>query len=93
MTDIAFREIKTQNNDLDKAANRSSVEKPLRARIMSPQQVSNIIFSVTHRILAIALRRGIINGIDTLDELWNGQGYHIMVHINYTCITDTTNVV
>lgn len=79
ITDIAFREMKTQNNDMDKAAKRSGIEKPLRARIMSPQQISNIMFSVAHRILALALRRGIINGIDTLDDLWNGKGYYITV--------------
>lgn len=79
IADIAFREMKTQHHDLDRAANKAGIEKPLRARIMNPQQVSNVIFSITHRILAIALRRGIIQGIHTLDELWNSQGYHIMV--------------
>ncbi|KFY24058.1 hypothetical protein V493_05469 [Pseudogymnoascus sp. VKM F-4281 (FW-2241)] len=81
--------MKTQNNDINKAANRGSVEKTLRARIMSPQQVSNMIFSAAHRILAIALRRGVIEGIETLDEI--GMAKSTMLYSDSSNINDGSN--
>lgn len=46
---------------------------PRTYRIEAPRQPELLIFSILHRALAIALRRGLIEGIDTLDELfaWN----------------------
>lgn len=38
-----------------------------------------MIFSVPHRLLAIALRRDILVGINTIDELFNGRFQNILI--------------
>ncbi|KAH7179833.1 uncharacterized protein B0J16DRAFT_403121 [Fusarium flagelliforme] len=38
------------------------------------------ISSIPHRLLVIALRRGIIEGTNTIDKLINGQYHYIMIN-------------
>ena len=52
-------------------------KKTLRFHIVSPQRTRNLVFSIAHRLLVIALRRGAIDGIETLDELFAKDNFYI----------------
>lgn len=57
---------------------------PLRLNMTSPE-VQNIVFSVPHRLLVIALRRAILEGIETIDDLLSSDLNEIRVkrkHLN-----------
>lgn len=59
--------------------------KPLVCQIVPPQNGENIIFSITHRAVIMAMRRGILEGIDTLDELFDGRGGRKSHQIKVSC--------
>ncbi|SMY26934.1 unnamed protein product [Zymoseptoria tritici ST99CH_1A5] len=50
----------------------------LKCQVPAPDP-ENIIFSVPHRLLVIALRRGLLDGIETLDELLDYKGQFIQI--------------
>lgn len=59
---------------------------PLQLRLPSPQP-ANIVFSAAHRLLVIAIRRGILQDIDSLDDLFAYDRFQIFVkdrHLNDT---------
>ncbi|RSM09045.1 hypothetical protein CDV31_007907 [Fusarium ambrosium] len=49
----------------------------LRCIIKSPQNATNLIFSVHHRLLAMTLRRQVLDGIETLDQLFDSTRKYI----------------
>ncbi|OBT86741.1 hypothetical protein VE02_06274 [Pseudogymnoascus sp. 03VT05] len=77
--DIKFIVVKTNHQDAEAASKASKPSRSIRCRVMSPNLIDNLVFSVPHRILIIALRRKAIAGIDTLDELLNGEALNIQV--------------
>lgn len=77
--DVTFRVVKTNQADPEEGNNSRSPQRPIRCRVMPPKCTENLIFSVPHRLLVIALRRGAIEGIETLEELLTGNGISIMV--------------
>ncbi|KAK4545856.1 hypothetical protein LTR36_002420 [Oleoguttula mirabilis] len=46
---------------------------------MDSPQARNLIFSPAHRLLVISLRRGVLQGISSIDELLNYSGYVIPI--------------
>ena len=53
---------------------------PLTLRLSSPRP-ENIVFSPAHRLLVIAIRREILENIDTLEDLFEGKQHEIMVKL------------
>lgn len=76
---ITIRNLKTNYKDPEKARNKGSAPSELKCIIKSPQVVSNLIFSIPHRLLVIAIRRGILAGIQTLDQLLSSELQYITV--------------
>ena len=77
---IVFRSLKTNRADPESAlAPAVAGNKQLRCKVMPPQLVENLVFSIPHRLLVIALRRGYLDGIDSLDELLDGDKMNILV--------------
>lgn len=83
IADITFRVVKTNQADPEEGNNSRSPQRPIRCRVMPPKSNDNLVFSVPHRLLVIALRRGAIEGVTTLEELLTGNGVNIMVIYNY----------
>jgi hypothetical protein len=69
---LTLRNLKTTRLDPEARADRTRQDQ-LVFNILSPQNKANIPFSVPHRILVIALRRGAILGIDTLEDLLSDE--------------------
>jgi hypothetical protein len=65
---IRFRTLKTNTTDPEFA----HLNKTLLFKLLCPQKVSNLPFSIHHRILAIALRRKALIAIDSIAEHFNG---------------------
>jgi hypothetical protein len=82
MVDIVFRNLKTNTVDMERASTLSMPSKTLECRLMPPKITDNLIFSIPHRLLVIALRRGLLVGISTTDELLNGSQYNIRASHN-----------
>ncbi|CAJ0540123.1 Ff.00g073930.m01.CDS01 [Fusarium sp. VM40] len=76
---ITIRNLKTNYKDPEKARNKGSAPSELKCIIKSPQVVSNLIFSIPHRLLVIAIRRGILAGIQTLDQLLSSELQYITI--------------
>ena len=81
---IDIRNLKTNTVDhereyLSKGPGGSYGNRVLTFRIGSPQRAATLWMSVPHRILIIALRRQILVGIETLDELFDGD--KALIHI------------
>ena len=53
--------------------------KNLVFEVSSPSKAANLLLSVPHRLLVIALRRGVLEGISTVKELVDGQQMHIKI--------------
>ncbi|CAK1363865.1 unnamed protein product [Cercospora beticola] len=53
---------------------------PLTLRFSSPRP-ENIVFSPAHRLLVISIRHGILEDIDTLEDLFEGKQHEIMVKL------------
>ena len=62
------------NNEMDAAAK----DKTLTFTIQSPKQPRNLIFSPSHRLLVMAIRRGAIEGIDSIEELLSSDNVNIV---------------
>lgn len=78
--DIVFRSLKTNFEDPASApSNKSPQSRQLKCVVMSPQSIENLLFSIPHRLLVIALRRGILDGIENLDQLFESDLQHIQV--------------
>ncbi|KAF5711462.1 hypothetical protein FGLOB1_4965 [Fusarium globosum] len=76
---ITFRNLKTNSEEPTKAAHKAPLRSELRCVIKSPQNTENLVFSVPHRLLAMAIRRGILDGIETLDQLFTSQTKYISI--------------
>lgn len=76
---ITFRNLKTNSEEPTKAVQKGPLRSVLRCVIKSPQNTENMVFSVPHRLLTIAIRRGILDGIETLDELFSSEAKYISV--------------
>ncbi|KAM0200381.1 hypothetical protein ACHAPI_002806 [Fusarium lateritium] len=76
---ITIRNLKTNYEDPEKARKKGSAPSKLKCIIKSPQITSNLIFSVPHRLLIIAIRRGILDGIETLDQLLSSELQYITI--------------
>lgn len=66
-----------RSEDTVLAAEAPSVH-PLVINLTSPEP-HNLVFSPAHRLLVIALRRGLLKGISNLDELLSSEFYEIRV--------------
>ncbi|PPJ52617.1 hypothetical protein CBER1_11147 [Cercospora berteroae] len=76
---LEFDDIRIKRpSDPERAARHQEDETPLKVVMKSPQP-DNIIFSVPHRLLVIALRRKALQGIDTIAELLEGTQQRILV--------------
>jgi Protein of unknown function (DUF3435) len=73
---VKIRNLKTTSIDPE-----ASVVGPneLAFRILSPQNKANIPFSISHRLLMIALRRNALEGIETLEQLFSGDLTNIVI--------------
>ncbi|ETS84837.1 hypothetical protein PFICI_02862 [Pestalotiopsis fici W106-1] len=69
---ITFRSLKTNFEDLEKANQKAPSLDTVRVTLPSPRSHDHLIFSIPHRLLVIALRRGILAGFDDLDSLLAG---------------------
>ncbi|KAB5555005.1 hypothetical protein GE09DRAFT_1239454 [Coniochaeta sp. 2T2.1] len=76
---IVFRSLKTAHEKDSEAATAQAAGYTLTCTITSPKLLSNIIFSVPHRLLVIALRRGAIEGLNTIDEVREYSGHRILI--------------
>lgn len=77
---VVFRNVKTRSTDPEK--NKGGVgQKPIECLIRLPKNPVNLVFSVSHRLLALALRYDMIEGISTLDHLFDGDKHFIKVSI------------
>lgn len=76
---LTFRTLKTMSADPEQA--QAGAISPLKATVLPPQYQDNLIFSIPHRLLVIALRRKILKNIDTLDELLDGDQLNILVSV------------
>lgn len=65
-----------RSNDPEKAQELGNT--PLRVRCNSPRP-GNLIFSVPHRLLTIALRRDLLENISSIDELMKSPGQNIAI--------------
>lgn len=79
MADIRFRNLKTNTVDLERASRLSHPNKVIECRVLPPENQENLTFSLPHRLLIIAIRRGILAAVNTVDELLNGDQYNIAV--------------
>lgn len=62
--------------DIEKSAGSA---RPLRVTITSPTDPDSLVFSIPHRLLVIAIRRGILDGISSIDDLMNTNKHYILV--------------
>ncbi|TAQ89667.1 hypothetical protein B7494_g2017 [Chlorociboria aeruginascens] len=77
---ITFRNLKTNyERNYEAASKAGRQQKPLKVMIKAPRRIDNILFSVSLRLLIIALRRKILVGITTVDELLNGEYQFITI--------------
>lgn len=84
---ITFRSVKTNYERNYEAANEAGRQQlPVVVMIKAPRKIDNILFSVSLRLLIIALRRKILVGITTVDELLNGQNYYLTVSIIFSSL-------
>lgn len=76
---ITFRALKTNRQDPEQNVQKGQKNMEVQCNIKSPQSATNFIFSIPHRLLVIALRRGYLKDITTLDELFEYGLHHIQV--------------
>ncbi|KAK1473240.1 hypothetical protein CCUS01_17220 [Colletotrichum cuscutae] len=67
---LTIRNLKT-NKEMD--AEGAVRNKTMQFRLSSPQQQSNLALSVPHRLLVIGLRRGVFEGLSTIDDLFDSE--------------------
>lgn len=76
---LTIRILKTNTNNMEQGVKGKHVNIALDMPLTTPQAKENIIFSVPHRILAMLLRRGALEGITSVAELINGTQQNITV--------------
>jgi hypothetical protein len=76
---LHFRNLKTNYEDPEKSRRKTVQASTLTCIIKSPQNTENMVFSVPHRLLTMAVRRGILDGIETLDQLFSSEAKYISV--------------
>lgn len=81
---LTFRNFKGSRN-LEGQLRGSVRDEPIRCRILSPKSPRNLVFNIAHRLVVIALRRGILKDISSMEELLGGEKRHIQVCLNF-CI-------
>ncbi|KAF4954412.1 hypothetical protein FGADI_5278 [Fusarium gaditjirri] len=72
---MTIRNLKTNSFDPEKA----HTNQVLTISLNSPKGTTTFELSAPHRILTIALRRGVLVGIDNLDDLFNQRQRHILI--------------
>ncbi|KAL6353632.1 hypothetical protein LRP88_14130 [Fusarium phalaenopsidis] len=72
---MTIRNLKTNSVDPEKEAD----DKTLILSLHSPKGQMTFELSAPHRILTIALRRGVLSGINTIDELFKGRERDIII--------------
>ncbi|KAK8050413.1 hypothetical protein PG994_012143 [Apiospora phragmitis] len=75
---VKFRSLKSNRKDPESALKKDAPLSEITCKIKSLAAAHALIFSIPHRLLVIALRRKILVGIASLDELINGQQYEIL---------------
>ncbi|KAL2421149.1 hypothetical protein ABEF95_002031 [Exophiala dermatitidis] len=76
---ILFRNLKTNRVDSEAI----DTNKTLKFTLLSPQRASNLQFSVPHRLMAMAIRRKALVGIDTVDEALDGTAMNILIKAEF----------
>ncbi|RKK86501.1 hypothetical protein BFJ71_g13743 [Fusarium oxysporum] len=76
---LHFRNLKTNYEDPEKSRGKTVQASTLTCIIKSPQNTENMVFSVPHRLLTMAVRRGILDGIETLDQLFSSEAKYISI--------------
>lgn len=76
---ITFENLKTNYDDPENAM-RQAGHRIFECDLDNPNS-ENIIFSVPHRLLVIALRRKLLVGIETIDEILEGTRFNIQVSL------------
>lgn len=79
VAEICFRTLKTNFDDPERGRNKPNPLQELKTTIVSPSSLDALVFSIPHRLLTMAIRRGLLVGINTIDELFNGTNYEILV--------------
>lgn len=77
--EISFGSMKTNTNDPEKLLQKGEMNRKLVCNITPPSSSENLIFSIVHWLLIIAIRRGILVNINSLDDLFSQTQRHIMV--------------
>ncbi|KAH7174972.1 uncharacterized protein B0J16DRAFT_418367 [Fusarium flagelliforme] len=77
---ITFRNLKTNYPDPEKTFRQKGKYSSLTCVINSPTNIDNLIFSIPHRLLVLALRRQIIDSVTTIDELMRGNQRNITIN-------------
>lgn len=78
---VTFRSLKTNVGDPQRGMDKSAALSTLRVKILAPAKTEDLIFSIPHRLLVIALRRNLIVDTPDLDTLLNGTQNEIMVSL------------
>jgi len=76
---VTFRMLKTNSQDPETMSKISPIQQKLTFTILSPNSIDNLIFSIPHRLLTIALRRKLIYGMETIDQLFDGTSQYITI--------------
>ncbi|KAF3016396.1 hypothetical protein E8E14_000011, partial [Neopestalotiopsis sp. 37M] len=76
---ITFRSLKTSFPGVERAAQKAEPLRTITATVPSTRSYDHLIFSNPHRLLVIALRRGILANHDDLNDLLNGHNLQIRV--------------
>lgn len=81
MADITIRKLK--GNNRRKSDGTPQGGKQLQFSLASPTQSNNLLLSVPHRLLIIALRRDLLEGISTVKQLLEGDLMYIRVKCEF----------
>ncbi|KAH7024844.1 uncharacterized protein B0I36DRAFT_387286 [Microdochium trichocladiopsis] len=75
---ITFRILKTNREDIQGALQKPVQARTIKCVVRTPKVAGNLVFSIIHRVLVIALRRNALDGISTIQELLHGDKQHIV---------------
>jgi hypothetical protein len=78
---LTFRNLKTNFEDAERH-DLITNPKVLHCVVTSPTDPANLIFSIPHRLLIIAIRRKIVIGINSIEELLHTDKKMIMVSLH-----------
>ena len=79
---IKFRSLKTNSDNPEQAWRKVIMDRVLLCNVRSPENTNALYFSIAHRLLVIALRRKLLKGIETMDQLIECKKKHITVSIS-----------